>query len=77
MICILNDVNWVLLTYPFPQQGLARAQKLLICMSLKDVVVVLLTHPLQRSSNDMAAVQVGVFKPIDGIELAIAVNSDC
>ena len=39
-MCILNDVNLVLLTYPLPQQGLARAQKLLTCMSLKDVVVV-------------------------------------
>ena len=39
--------------------------------------MVLLTHPLQRSSNDLAAVQVGVIKPIGGIELAIAVNSDC
>ena len=44
-------------------------------MSLKDVVVVLLTHPLQRSSNDLAAVQVGVIKPIGGIELAIGLYS--
>ena len=37
---LLNDVNVVLLIHLFPQQGLARAQKLLICMSLKDAVVV-------------------------------------
>ena len=77
MICILNDVNFVLLTFLLPQQGLARAQKLMTCMSWKDVVVVLLTHPLQGSSSVLAAVQVGVIKPIGGIELAIAVNSDC
>ena len=47
------------------------------CMLYKDVVVVLLTHPLQGSSSVLVAVQVGVIKPIGGIELAIAVNSDC
>ena len=77
MICILNDVNLVLLTFLLPQQGLARAQKLMTCMFSKDVVVVLLTHPLQGSSSVLVAVQLGIIKPIGGIELAVAVSSDC
>ena len=47
------------------------------CMSLKDVVVVLLTHPLQGSSSVLVAVQLGVIKPIGGIDLAVAVSGDC
>ena len=39
--------------------------------------MVLLTHPLQGSSSVLVAVQVGVIKPIGGIELAVAVSSDC
>ena len=39
--------------------------------------MVLLTHPLQRSSSVLVAVQLGVIKPTGGIELAVAVSSDC
>ena len=39
--------------------------------------MVLLTHPLQGSSSVLVTVQVGVIKPIGGIELAVAVSSDC
>ena len=35
----LNDVDVVLLVYRLLSKILARAQKLLICMSLKDVVM--------------------------------------
>ena len=39
--------------------------------------MVLLTHPPQGSSSVLVAVQVGVIKPFGGIELAVAVSSDC